>query len=209
VRDLIIFDCDGVLIDSEWLANQVEVEELDRLGYSISIEEYLNIALGRTNDEVEKLLLTHHSVRLPDNFWLNVRERQQKEFVLKLTPIAGVKEVLQNLRLPCCVASSSDAARLKLTLSITGLLPLLDGRIFGRECVKRAKPDPDIFLFAAAQMGVAPSRCLVIEDSIHGIHAAQAAGMEVWAFCGGRHFTPRRREQLIHSGVHQIFDDMK
>lgn len=82
-------------------------------------------------------------------------------------PIAGITELIQNLSIPCCVASSSEAHRLKLTLSITGLFPLLEGRIFGRECVIKGKPEPDIFLYAATKMGAAPSKCLVIEDSIH------------------------------------------
>lgn len=206
--DLIIFDCDGVLIDSEWLANQIEAEEINRMGYTISHEEYLDIALGRSNDEVEELLLTHHHMSLPNSFWQGVRDRQVQEFVEKLRPIAGVKEVIQNLKIPCCVASNSINERLKLTLNITGLLPFLEGRIFGRECVKKGKPNPDIFLFAAEQMGIAPSKCLVIEDSPHGIQAAKAAGMEVWVFCGGRHYTPKRKRELTHTGVRHIFDEM-
>jgi HAD superfamily hydrolase (TIGR01509 family) len=206
--DLIIFDCDGVLIDSEWLANQIEVEELNRLGYEISLEEYIDIALGTTNEEVEKHLL-NDGFQLPDTFWQDVQISQESAFKERLTPISGITEVLQNLSIPCCVASSSEAHRLKLTLSITGLLPLLEGRIFGRECVIKGKPEPDIFLYAATKMGAAPSKCLVIEDSIHGIHAAQAACMEVWAFCGGRHFTPKRRALLNQVGVTHIFDDMK
>jgi HAD superfamily hydrolase (TIGR01509 family) len=206
--DLIIFDCDGVLIDSEWLASQVEIEELNRLGFSISMEEYLDIALGTTDDEVERQLL-NDGFQLPFAFWKDVQLRQEKEFAERLTPISGVKDVIQNLLIPHCVASSSDANRLKLTLSITGLFPLLEGRIFGRECVKKGKPEPDIFLYAAAKMGAAPSRCLVIEDSMHGIKAAQAACMEVWGFCGGRHFTPKRKAELNHAGVRHVFDDMK
>lgn len=207
--DLIIFDCDGVLIDSEWLANQVEVEELDGLGYTISMKEYLDVALGRTNDEVEERLLTHYGFQLPPGYWQRVRDRQKKEFQKRLTPIPGVEEVIQKLSVPCCVASSSDAERLKLTLGVTGLLQSLEGRIFGRECVERGKPEPDIFLYAAKQMGTSPSKCLVVEDSIHGISAAKAAGMEVWAFCGGRHFTPERKDQLFQTGAHYIFDDMR
>lgn len=207
--DLIIFDCDGVLIDSEWLANQVEVEELGRLGYSIPLEEYLDIALGRTNDEVTERLLALYDFRLPDDHWKKVRQWLEKEFVAGLVAIPGAKEVVANLTVPSCVASSSDSARLRLTLGITGFLPHLEGRIFGRECVAKGKPEPDIFLHAASQMDVPPSRCLVIEDSIHGIHAARAAEMEVWAFCGGRHYSPQRKQLLADSGASLIFDDME
>jgi HAD superfamily hydrolase (TIGR01509 family) len=206
--DLIIFDCDGVLIDSEWLSNQVEVEALGHLGHSISMEEYLELALGRSNDEVGEKLLHQHGVHLPKGFWQEVKEKQRQVFTRKLTPIAGVKEVIESLRMPCCVASGSHTERLTLTLTLTGLFPLLEGRIFGRECAQRGKPAPDIFLYAAQQMSIAPARCLVIEDSIHGIQAAKAAGMEVWGFCGARHITPRIREQLLGSGV-RLFEAMQ
>lgn len=206
--DLIIFDCDGVLIDSEWLVNQIEIEELARLGYPIPMEDYLDISLGRTHEEVEKQLFKRFGFRPHYKFWKAVRERQAEEFEEKLTPIDGVLEGIQNLSVPYCVASNSDSERLKLTLNITGIFPFLDGRIFGCECVKKGKPEPDIFLYAAHKMGIKPAKCLVIEDSVHGIKAAQTAGMEVWGFCGGRHFTPKRKESLSKAGVRHIFDDM-
>ncbi len=206
--ELIIFDCDGVLIDSEWLANQVEVEELSKLGLEISIEEYFDLALGRTNDEVEEGLRIKYRFQLPQNYWQHVKIKQEKEFQERLKPIPGIKEIIQSLSIPCCVASSSDTNRLDLTLKIAGLYSDLDGKIFGRECVNRGKPEPDIFLHAASNMNVNPKNFLVIEDSIHGIHAATAAGMEVWAFCGGRHFSPKRRKTLDHSNVGCVFDDM-
>jgi len=152
--ELIIFDCDGVLIDSEWLANKVEVEELSRLGLEISLEEYLDLALGRTNNEVEEGLRVKYRFQLPPNYWQQVRVKQEKEFREKLKPIPGVKETIQALSIPCCVASSSDADRLEFTLKVAGLYSDLEGKIFGRECVQRGKPEPDIFLHAASMMNV-------------------------------------------------------
>lgn len=207
--ELIIFDCDGVLIDSEWLGGEVEAEELHHQGCSITADEYLDIALGITSEAVEAQLLQRYGFLVPPKFWQKADERLMEEFKARLTPIRGVKELIQKLKIPCCVASNSENQRLNLTLNLTGLLPLLEGRIYGREFVKRGKPHPDIFLFAAEQMHASPSKCLVIEDSIHGVHAAQAAGMDVWGFCGGRHYNPLRKEQLKATGIPVLFDDME
>ncbi len=209
VFELIIFDCDGVLIDSEWIANEIEVEELAQLGCKIWIEDYLDMALGRTNPEVEKRLLELYKISLPEGYWDRVIQRQKKVFDEKLQPISGVREVLENLTIPVCVASSSNAVRLEHTLSITGIWPFFNGKIFGAECVTKGKPSPDIFLYAAKQMNTKPSKCLVIEDSIHGVEAAHAAGMLVWGFHGGKHFgTSSRVDILAKAGVSELFDDM-
>lgn len=205
--ELVIFDCDGVLIDSELLASQIEVDELNRLGYSISIEKYLDVALGQTAAAVETYLLKE-GFNLPENFWSYVEKIQESTFETQLVPIRGVKELIQSLSIPCCVASNSLGKRLHHTLSITGLFPFFHGRVFGRELVSRGKPAPDIYLYAAAQAGISPNKCLVIEDSVHGIRAGQSAGMEVWAFCGGSHFSHSRKNEVKQSGATQIFENM-
>lgn len=207
--DLVIFDCDGVLIDSEVIANQVEVDALKQLGLDIEMEEYLDLALGRTNDEVEQQLACVYGIELPEDYWHNVEQRQTEQFQTKLGPIPGIHRALDQLTLPYCVASSSGIRRLELTLSAAGLLDRVKQRLFGRECVVRGKPEPDIFLYAAAQMGIDPSKCLVIEDSLHGVHAGNAAGMRVWGFCGGKHYSPGRRGLLETCHVGCVFDDME
>ncbi len=185
--ELVIFDCDGVLIDSEYLTCQIDLEAVNQLGHTLALEDYMDVAVGCISQEVDRKLFERFKIKIPPNFWPKVELGYQKEFEERLLPIKGVKELIQGLKVPYCVASSSDAARLELTLTLAGLISLVQGRVYGRECVQHAKPAPDIFLYAAEQMGIAPSKCLVIEDSIHGIQAAQKAGMDVWAFCGGKH----------------------
>lgn len=205
--ELIIFDCDGVLIDSEALANQIEVEELRKLGYVINIDDYTDMAVGRPQAQVDKILSDEWNVRLPPGFWVEVETKQHHAFAEMLQPIEGVKETLQRLFCRKCVVSSSKKVRLEHTLSITGLLPYFE-EVFSVESVKRGKPSPDIFLYAAEKMGVAPEKCLVIEDSLAGVQGAKAARMHVWAFDGGGHITPKKRQEMLSWGVERIIHHM-
>ncbi|MGM0439853.1 MAG: HAD family hydrolase [Chlamydiota bacterium] len=206
--DLIIFDCDGTLIDTEYLACQVEVAEIAKLGLHLSFEEYLPMALGLTNSEVKKQLEDGYGITIPETFWSDVHATLEKVFAEKLRPVSGIEKVLHNLKVPCCVASNTNNDRLKQTLSLTGLWPYFSSNVFGIECVKHGKPKPDIFLYAAKQMNVSPERCLVIEDSVHGVNGAKAAGMQVWGLCAGKHFTlPDTKQKLLSSGDITTFND--
>lgn len=208
MKSLLIFDCDGVLLETESLANQCEVDALRDLGHSFTLEEYIDIALGKHNHLVEATLKEKFDIKLPVNFWKDVGLKQRMIFERDLSAVEGVLQAITSLSLPTCVASSSSMERLHHTLGITGLLPHFKGRIYSTESVARGKPFPDIFLHAAKCMNVAPMNCLVIEDSLAGIEGALAAGMTVLAFAGGRHITRRMRQKLQDSGAHLLFDRM-
>jgi HAD superfamily hydrolase (TIGR01509 family) len=181
--DLIIFDCDGVLVDSERLAIRTEAEILSRLGWSLTEEEIVERFVGQSaahmHGEIERHL--GRSIDWEAEFEL----RYQEVFTRELVPVPGVVEALDLIAGATCVASSGSHQRMKFTLGITGLFDRFAGRIYSADEVERGKPAPDIFLHAAAEMGVPPGRCAVIEDSVSGVTAGLAAGMAVFAFSGG------------------------
>ncbi len=205
---LIIFDCDGVLLETESIANQCEVDALRQLGHAISLDEYLNIALGRCYPEVHQTLQKERKIDVPLQFWQDVEERQKDLFKQHLKPVAGVAEILQWLSLPKCVASNSGRERLHRTLDLTGILPYFGSSVFSADLVENRKPAPDIFLYAAQRMGACPSECVVIEDSLTGITAALAANMTVFAFGGAKHITEAMKQKLLASGAHRYFENM-
>lgn len=206
---LLIFDCDGVLIESEILATQCEVKALNQLGCPVTLEEYIEFAVGYHSVEIEKNLKERFDFEIPNTFWDEMNLCQKELFEKELKTVEGVRGVLQTINIPKCVASNSNAERLHRTLKITKLFSFFEGNIFSAEIVKKKKPEPDIFLYAAEKMGVNPSNCLVIEDSLAGIQAALAAKMAVFAFCGGRHITNRFRSKVAEAGAHQIFERME
>jgi HAD superfamily hydrolase (TIGR01509 family) len=181
----IIFDCDGVLVDSERLANAVLVEYVREFGLVLSLEEALaQFTGGKMADcvaELERRL--GHS--LPDHFVPTFRERSAAAFRVHLRPIEGVEALVKNLHqrnLPYCVASSGPREKIELNLRITGLLGYFQARIFSAYEVGQWKPDPGLFLHAAQALGVEPQQCAVIEDSRPGVQAGLAAGMQVFAY---------------------------
>lgn len=206
---LIIFDCDGVLIETEFLTTQCEMEALRKLGLDISLEEYRDLAVGCRNDQVAKLLKEKFDLQLPIDFWQEQNVEHKTLFEQKLTSVNGISETIKAIDIPKCIASSSTMERLTFTLNLTKLLPHFNNSIFSTEFVKRGKPHPDIYLYAAEKMQAEPSRCLVIEDSLIGVQGGLAAGMTVFAFGGGKHITPLAKNKLLHSGAHHFFDDMR
>lgn len=205
---LIIFDCDGVLIETEALANQCEVNALKKLGYQISLEEYIDLTLGRHNLQITEILKEKKGMKLPEGFWNEINIEQRVLFKKELTAVNGVLQVVRSMSQPKCIASSSGMEKLHYTLGITNLLPFFEGRIFSTEFVKRGKPFPDIYLYAADKMGVTPKDCIVIEDSPAGIEGGLAAGMTVLAFGGGKHITPHIKAKIKGLGAHYFFDKM-
>jgi HAD superfamily hydrolase (TIGR01509 family) len=206
--DLIIFDCDGVLVDSELLSCRCLSEVLAEFGFELSEAQALELFLGRSTKAIEQ----HYRDRghiVPETFLPRLKSRVLATFAASLAPIPGVAAVLSELTMPVCVASSSDIDRVSLSLDVTGLKPQFEGRIYTAQMVRHGKPAPDLFLHAAAKMGAAPARTLVIEDSVSGVQAAKAAGMTVWGFVGGSHYRARDgRAILSEAGADRVFARM-
>jgi len=183
--ELVIFDCDGVLIDSERLAVKVDVAVVGELGWPLSEAEVIERFVGRSDRENRAAIESHLGRRLPAGWQEAVEERYRRAFESELAPVDGVLEAIDRIALPTCIASGATHDHLRYTLGLTGLYERFEGRIFSRDDVARGKPAPDLFLHAAEQMGVAPAGCVAIEDSRPGVEAARAAGMRVLAFAGG------------------------
>ena len=189
--DLIIFDCDGVLVDSEILSADVLIALLAPLGIAIDRAHVRAHFLGRSFPTVAAGLRKTAGVPLPDDFEATYRAALLQRFEIELHPTPGVVSMLADLRLPVCVATSSSPQRVARALAITGLAKRFGRHVFTASEVARGKPFPDIFLHAARQMHADPHATLVVEDSPPGLSAAQAAGMAVLAYTGGSHLTGR------------------
>ncbi|UJW75517.1 HAD family hydrolase [Rhizobium sp. SL42] len=189
-KRLIIFDCDGVLVDSEPIALSVLTETLGMSGIAIDEEGAAKRYLGRSLTTVRSLVREEYGLQIDDPFLTRMRDLLYARFSSELRPIHGIQTALDSLEaagIAWCVASSSQIERIALCLSATGMLDRFSPHIFSASMVTHGKPAPDLFLFAANKMGVEPSECLVVEDSPAGILAARAAGMDVLAFTGGSH----------------------
>lgn len=184
---LVIFDCDGVLVDSEVIALDTTRDLLAEAGCPLTRQQAHDRLLGRSIGSVAGWLEAEHDVRLTPEHLQKLRHRLIARFRAELVPMPGVHAAVSALTARVCVASSSSFERIALSLSLTGLEDLFAPNLFSAEMVARGKPAPDLFEHAAAQMGVAPGDCVVVEDSPTGIRAAQAAGMRVIAFTGGAH----------------------
>jgi HAD superfamily hydrolase (TIGR01509 family) len=205
---LIIFDCDGVLVDSELLSCRCLCEALAGCGIEVGMEETLDLFLGRSLDAV----LEHYQGlgrSIPRQFPAELRAKVQETFRSALCPIDGVGSVLEGLEIPHCVASSSALDRVSLSLSLTGLARHFGDRLYTAQMVDRGKPAPDLFLYAARRMQADPARTLVIEDSVSGVRAAKAAGMTAWGFVGGSHYRVRDGAANLHeAGADRVFARM-
>jgi HAD superfamily hydrolase (TIGR01509 family) len=199
----IIWDCDGVLIDSEVIACGTSAEVLREKGGKITLEDYLERFLGKT----QKQMLDEIGFIGPYPSQ-EVRQRKWAAFKSHLKAIDGIHEVLKSASVPMAVASGSDPERLDYTLGLTNLLGYFNGHIYSAETVKNGKPAPDIFLLAAEKLGVNPRDCLVIEDSPFGVQGAKAAGMTAFGFTGGSHMSPLLKQRLADSQPHATFDHM-
>lgn len=182
---LVIFDCDGVLVDSEPLSIRADVEMLASLGWPMSEAEVVHRFLGRTSRAMEAEIEAHIGGAIPEETHRRWRERFDGLLDNELTPVDGIVEALDRIATPTCVASSGGHDKMRRTLGLTGLWDRFEGRIFSASEVGHGKPAPDLFLHAAATMGVDPADCAVIEDSHYGVEAARAAGMTAFAYAGG------------------------
>lgn len=206
--ELVIFDCDGVLVDSEILAAQVMSEALGAVGMPMKAEECLAAFIGLDAPATRRKLETVYGATLPSDFDALVIEKLDIAFQTRLKTLPGVATLIDGLTRPYCVASNSSHERLRRAFAVTGLAPLVEGRVFSADDVQHGKPAPDLFLHAARSMGgFAPNQCLVIEDSVTGVTAARAAGMRVVGFCGGGHIRPGHAERLLSLGAEWIVTD--
>lgn len=185
--DLVIFDCDGVLVDSEMLSAGVLMALMAECGLPITPEMFRADFLGRSFASAAAQAERRFGRPLPDGFQQTYRERLMRQMRADLKPMAGVMALLPKLSCRFCLATSSSPERLAVTLGVTGLAPHFEGLSFTASEVERGKPAPDLFLYAARRMGAEARRSLVIEDSEMGLRAGHAAGMAVWHFSGGAH----------------------
>jgi HAD superfamily hydrolase (TIGR01509 family) len=208
--ELVIFDCDGVLVDSEPLSIDVLVRVLRGAGVEMDADAATERFLGKSLKTMTKILHDEFGLEVDDKFLEDMRRDLYHRFEQELQPIAGISSVLDQLDVPFCVASSSQMERIRLSLGITGLIDRLEPHIFSATMVTNGKPAPDLFLHAADVMKTDPSACIVIEDSPAGIVAAKAAGMRVFAFTGASHARSERHLGVIRSlAPDAVFDDMR
>jgi HAD superfamily hydrolase (TIGR01509 family) len=204
-QNLIIFDCDGVLVDSEIVAGRVLARELTAIGFPLSpadcIARYTGISMASVAEKIE----AEWGRALPDGFLDRVRAGDAEAFRAELRPIEGAHEMLAALRWSRCVASSGRIEKMRLTLRLTGLLPFVEPHLFSAQSVVHGKPAPDLFLHAAREMGFPPARCVVIEDSRAGVQAGVAAGMRVLGFAGASHCGPDDSAMLLAAGAERVF----
>ena len=206
---MVIFDCNGVLVDGELLASAVVAQELTRAGFPLTAETVSRYFTGRRPADMlaEVELVTRR--RLPDNFAATLTAAILRRFRAELRATRHVTHALTWLRGPKCVASSSGLDRIRASLETTDLIRFFEPNLFSASDVRNGKPAPDLFLLAAGRMGVPAGDCIVVEDSPVGVTAAAAAGMKVIGFVGGSHAGPRLGEQLRAAGARAVIADMR
>jgi len=180
--ELVIFDCDGVLVDSDRIALRIQAERISALGLPTSYEDCVNDFLGLGVPETLRILTERLGGPLPNGWEEELDAAVRAAFREELRPVRGVERALAAIDLPTCIASSGSQDKMRLTLGLTGLADRFAGRVFSADEVERGKPAPDLFLHAAARMGAAPERCVVVEDSPFGVAGARAAGMEALGY---------------------------
>lgn len=201
--DLVILDCDGVLVDSEVLAVEIDRAVLAELGWDITAEEVVERFVGKSHASFTAEVAAHLGRPLADDWDAPYLHRYADAFEAHLRPVDGIEDALDRITTRTCVASSGGFPKIHANLARTGLLPRFAGRISSATEVEHGKPAPDLFLLAAARMGVDPARCVVVEDSPYGVQGARAAGMRALGYAGG--LTPAHR--LRDAGA-TAFDDM-
>jgi HAD superfamily hydrolase (TIGR01509 family) len=207
--ELVIFDCDGVLVDSEVISCRAHAETLTRHGYEISADQVLTRFLGRSMRQSILEVEAELGRRLPDDFHTQVYAEIFRSFAASLQATPHIAAALAAITLPVCVASSGPPEKISASLNRVGLYDRFAPHVYSAVQVRNGKPAPDLFLFAAAEMKTAPARCLVIEDSVAGIAGALAAGMTVLGFHGGSHCRPSYADTLRAAGAATTFDDMR
>jgi len=180
--DLVIFDCDGVLVDSEIIANRILAEELTRIGLPTTCEESIRLYMGKSEKDCWRAVAEQLGCPPPASLIENYHIRTEYCFTQELKPVDGICEALKRIPFAKCVGSSGSHQKIQTSLRKTGLEAFFKGQIFSAADVSRGKPNPDLFLYAAKRMGVKPDNCIVIEDSVPGVTAAVAAGMKTYGY---------------------------
>lgn len=203
---LVIFDCDGVLVDSEGIHNKVDAEYITEFGLPMKAEECRSLFKGKQINDIVEYIEQESGKRIPHSWMFDFGFKVADAFRKELKVIEGVSDVVRTLvdgGHEICVGSQGSVEKMHMTLDITDLLGFFEGRIFSSRQVKRGKPFPDLFLHAAKTLGHAPERCVVIEDSVTGVKAAKAAGMDVFGYAADEN-----PGALSGEGAH-VFTDMK
>lgn len=200
---LVIFDCDGVLVDSERLSHSVLKQMLAEFGTELTLQETLDHFMGTSTEKCLAVLEALIKQRPPPDFLATFRDRTYHEFRASLSPVLGADEVVAALKIPFCVASNGPREKMRFTLGHTGLLQYFEGRLFSAEDVARPKPAPDLFLHAAREMETDPANCIVVEDSPTGVAAAKSAGMRVFGYAA-----MGQKSKLRDAGADLVFHNM-
>jgi HAD superfamily hydrolase (TIGR01509 family) len=203
---LVIFDCDGVLVDSEPITNRVFAQLLNEIGVAVTPEQMYERFVGQSMATCCALIGGMLGRPVPDSFVDEYHARTAAALQVQLKSVAGIEtalDAIDALGVPFCVASNGTPDKMRITLGITGLQGRFEGRMFSVADVAHGKPAPDLFLLAARRYGIAPSACCVIEDTVTGVTAGVAAGMIVYGYCA---LMPERR--LLAAGAHRTFSDM-
>ncbi len=213
MMDAVIFDCDGVLIDSETIAHEVELDALKRIGLFADSREYRVRFQGLTvrswGEALNELHLAQRGAPLPPGFIDQLSAEITRRILSDIRPIAGAFDAARAFQGAKAIASSSPKRELHGKVRALGLWDVFDGQVFSGDDVAHGKPAPDLFLLAAGRLGVPGARCIVIEDSVNGVKAGIAAGMTVWGFTGGPHCHPEQGRALSEVGAARVFGDMK
>ena len=206
---ILIFDCDGVVLDSMGLHTEVEAEVYGSLGIVITAAELVRRFSGVSQEEVSRVLKAETGVVLPSNVDDLIEKQKEIAFTERLQAIPGVGMALDALdHIPRCIASGTGVAGLKHMLGVTGLYDRFAPHIYSSEMVYRGKPFPDLFLYASERMDCQPEECIVIEDGVAGVQAGAAAGMRVLGFVGGSHCDDDHAARLMDAGADFVFSDM-
>ena len=205
---LVIFDCDGVLVDSELIFARTLAECLIAVDFPTTVDEAVALGFGKNRATLSAAVAARFGRPLPDAFFETFAVRSAAAFEHELLPVPRVEDLLAGLPVARCVASNGRLDRVRQRLAVTRLLPFFDPHVFSALQVAFGKPAPDLFLFAAQQLGAAPRECIVVEDSIPGVEAAVAAQIPVVGFCGGSHCQHDHADRLIAAGCSRAFARM-
>ncbi len=198
----VIFDCDGVLVDSEILANQTALQMLRPFGFTMSPQDYGSSFAGKVEEDILRIIQEEYGIDLPQDFNVQLRQAIDHRLDHELQPILGMKELVAAVALPRAVVSNSRLARVTASLQVAGLADAFGDHVYAIDLVENPKPAPDLYLYAARQLGVEPAACLVVEDSGSGVTAAQRAGMPVIGFLAASHIPPGHADTLRRAGAY-------
>ena len=203
--DLIIFDCDGVLVDSERIANEVFANILNQeFGFNLSLADMFEMFVGRSSQQCMELIEELVGRKPPEDLEARYKNEINQVLALSVEPVNGIEKALAEISVPYCVASSGTYDKMRTTLGKTQLLPMFEGRLHSTSDVERGKPYPDIYLHAAKSMGVTDvTKCLVVEDSSLGVKGGVSAGMTVFGYC-----ELMNEQKLTEAGAHHTFSNM-